>query len=159
MLRSPRAVLAEHDAKSSFEHYLTAFAPTPFPGVICASVNDVVAHGIPDKTRLGDGDLVSIDFGANIDGQHGDAAVSFIIGDARPADTVLIETTRRALNAAIAVSVVGNRLDDIAHAVWAIGRAAGYGIPRDFGGHGIGRSMHEPPSVPNDGRPGRGLRL
>ncbi len=90
--------------------------------------------------------------------EHG-AKSSFIIGDARPADTVLIETTRRALNAAIAVSVVGNRLGDIAHAVGAIGRAAGYGIPRDFGGHGIGRSMHEPPSVPNDGRPGRGLRL
>ncbi|MGQ0842406.1 type I methionyl aminopeptidase [Actinokineospora sp.] len=154
-----RGVLAGRGAKSSFLHYLPAFAPTPFPAVICASVNDAVVHGIPDNTRLADGDLVSIDFGANIDGWHGDAAVSFVVGEPRSADLALIATARRALDAAIATMLPGERLGDIAHAVGAIGRAAGYGIPADFGGHGIGRAMHEAPAVPNEGTPGRGLRL
>lgn len=154
-----RDVLSDHGAKSSFLDYHPHFAPTPFPAVICASVNDVVVHGIPDTGRLADGDLVSIDFGANIDGWHGDAAVSFVVGDAEPADLDLIRTTNEALQAAIRVAVPGRKLGDIAHAVGAIGRAAGYGIPEDFGGHGIGRAMHEPPSVPNDGDPGRGMTL
>ncbi|MGH3862600.1 type I methionyl aminopeptidase [Actinokineospora sp.] len=154
-----RAVLAEHGAKSSFLDYHPHFAPTPFPAVICASVNDVIVHGIPDGYRLGDGDLVSVDFGANIDGWHGDSAVSFVVGEADPADLDLIRTTNEALQAAVRVAVPGRRLGDIAHAIGAIGRAAGYGIPEDFGGHGIGRAMHEPPSVPNDGDPGRGMTL
>lgn len=154
-----RAVLTEHGAQSSFLNYQPHFAPTPFPAVICASVNDVVVHGIPDAGRLVDGDLVSIDFGANIDGWHGDAAVSFVVGEADPADLDLIRTTNEALQAAIRVAVPGRKLGDIAHAIGAIGRAAGYGIPEDFGGHGIGRAMHEPPSVPNDGDPGRGMTL
>ncbi|HVK24376.1 MAG TPA: type I methionyl aminopeptidase [Actinokineospora sp.] len=154
-----RAVLADRGAKSSFLGYQPGFASTPFPAVICASVNDLIVHGIPDRTPLADGDLVSIDFGANIDGWHGDAAVSFTVGHADPADVLLIETTQAALAAAIEVAVPGNRLGDIAHAVGSIGRAAGYGIPADFGGHGIGRAMHEAPGVPNDGRPGRGMLL
>ncbi|MBC6450832.1 type I methionyl aminopeptidase [Actinokineospora xionganensis] len=154
-----RAVLAEHGAKSSFLDYHPHFAPTPFPAVICASVNDVIVHGIPDKTPLADGDLVSVDFGANIDGWHGDAAVSFVVGAADPADLDLIRTANEALESAIRVAVPGRKLGDLAHAVGAIGRAAGYGIPEDFGGHGIGRAMHEPPSVPNDGDPGRGMTL
>ncbi|WP_436495654.1 type I methionyl aminopeptidase [Actinokineospora sp. HUAS TT18] len=154
-----RSVLASRGAKSSFLNYRPRFAPTPFPAVICASVNDLIVHGIPDKSKLQDGDLVSIDFGANIDGWHGDAAVSFTVGHADPADVVLIETAEAALAAAIEQLVPGNKLGDIAHAVGSIGRAAGYGIPADFGGHGIGRAMHEAPSVPNDGRPGRGMPL
>ncbi|SDH94392.1 methionine aminopeptidase, type I [Actinokineospora alba] len=154
-----RDVLTKHGAKSSFLDYHPHFAPTPFPAVICASVNDVIVHGIPDKTQLVDGDLVSVDFGANIDGWHGDAAVSFVVGAADPADLDLIWTTNEALQAAIRVAVPGRKLGDIAHAIGAIGRAAGYGIPEDFGGHGIGREMHEPPSVPNDGDPGRGMTL
>ncbi|CRK55678.1 Methionine aminopeptidase [Alloactinosynnema sp. L-07] len=154
-----RSVLAEHGAKSSFLNYRPRFAPTPFPAVICVSVNDLIVHGIPDDSRLDDGDLVSIDFGANIDGWHGDAAVSFIVGRQDPADVRLIEAAEAALAAAIERMRPGNRLGDIAHAVGSIGRAAGYGIPADFGGHGIGRAMHEDPGVPNDGRPGRGMLL
>jgi methionyl aminopeptidase len=154
-----RDILTKHGAKSSFLGYVPGFASTPFPAVICASINDVIVHAIPDRSRLADGDLVSIDFGANIDGWHGDAAVSFVVGNADPADLSLIDATTQALAAAIAVAVPGGRMGDISHAVGSIGRAAGYGIPEDFGGHGIGRAMHEPPGVPNDGRPGRGLRL
>ncbi len=152
-------VLVAADATSSFQHYHPHFAPTPFPAVICASVNDVIVHGIPSAYRLRDGDLVSIDFGACVDGFHGDAAISFIVGNAAPADAALIATTRSALDAGIAAAVVGGHLGDISHAVGRIGRAAGYGIPEGFGGHGVGRKMHEDPSVPNEGRPGRGLPL
>lgn len=152
-------VLSTHGAKSSFQHYHPHFAPTPFPAVICASVNDVIVHGIPSSYRLRDGDLVSIDFGACVDGFHGDAAVSFVVGSASPEDLALIERTQEALDAGIAAARPGGRLGDISHAVGVIGRAAGYGIPEGFGGHGVGRRMHEDPSVPNEGRAGRGLPL
>ncbi|TQM78088.1 methionine aminopeptidase type I [Saccharothrix saharensis] len=152
-------VIRDAGAGSSFLHYLPPFAPTPFPGVICASVNDLIVHGIPDGYRLRDGDLVSIDCGAHLDGWHGDSAISFVVGSADPADLLLVDTARRALDAGIAAAVPGARLGDVSHAVGAIGRAAGYGMPADFGGHGIGRAMHEPPGVPNEGVPGRGLTL
>lgn len=152
-------VLSTFGAKSSFQHYHPHFAPTPFPAVICASVNDVIVHGIPSDYRLRDGDLVSIDFGANMDGFHGDAAVSFVVGNAKSADLALISATQQALDAGIAAARPGGRLGDISHAVGVIGRAAGYGIPDGFGGHGVGRRMHEDPSVPNEGRAGRGLPL
>lgn len=152
-------VLAAAGATSSFKHYHPHFAPTPFPAVICASVNDVIVHGIPTPYRLADGDLVSIDFGACVDGFHGDAAISFPVGTPRPEDVALIADTQAALDAAVAAAVVGSRLGDVSHAVGEIGRAAGYGIPSNFGGHGVGRSMHEDPSVPNEGQPGRGLPL
>ncbi|MDX3229850.1 type I methionyl aminopeptidase [Streptomyces sp. ME19-01-6] len=154
-----RAVLAEAGAGSPFLGYRPHFAPTPFPAVICASVNDAIVHGIPDGYRLRDGDLVSIDCGAIVDGWSGDAAVSFTVGTPRPADQRLIEATRQALAAGIEAAVVGARMGDISHAIGAVGRAAGYGIPADFGGHGIGRRMHEDPPVPNEGRPGRGYPL
>ncbi|MCK7624655.1 type I methionyl aminopeptidase [Streptomyces sp. RS10V-4] len=154
-----RAVLREAGATSPFLGYRPSFAPTPFPAVICASVNDAIVHGVPDGYRLRDGDLVSIDCGALVDGWAGDAATSFTVGTESPADRQLRETTRRALEAGIAAAVVGARIGDISHAIGSIGRAAGYGIPEDFGGHGIGRSMHEDPGVPNDGRPGRGYVL
>ncbi|GAA3037024.1 type I methionyl aminopeptidase [Actinokineospora globicatena] len=154
-----REVLAEHGAGSSFLDYQPGFAPTPFPAVLCTSVNDAIVHGIPDGTRLRDGDLLSIDFGAHVNGWHGDSARSFVVGTPDPADLLLIETAERALAAAIAVAIPGNRLGDIGHAVATVARGGGYGIPGDFGGHGIGREMHEAPSVPNEARPGRGLRL
>ncbi|MEU5211923.1 type I methionyl aminopeptidase [Streptomyces sp. NPDC020742] len=154
-----RTVLREAGADSPFLGYRPSFAPTPFPAVICASVNDEIVHGIPDATRLRDGDLVSIDCGALVDGWAGDAAVSFTVGTARPEDRRLMDTTEQALAAAVAAAVVGARIGDIAHAIGSVGRAAGYGIPEDFGGHGIGRRMHEDPPVPNDGRPGRGFVL
>jgi methionyl aminopeptidase len=131
-------VIRDAGATSSFLNYRPHFAPTPFPGVICASVNDVIVHGIPSRAQLRDGDLVSIDCGACVDGFHGDSAISFTIGPPSEADTTLLKHTREALEAAI---------------------AAGYGIPQGFGGHGVGRRMHEDPSVPNEGVPGRGLPL
>ncbi len=152
-------VLVTAGAKSAFQHYHPHFAPTPFPAVICLSVNDAIVHGIPDDYRLRDGDLLSADFGACVDGFYGDSAVSFPVGTPRPADVALIERTEAALAAGIAACRVGGRLGDVSHAVGSIARAAGYGIMEDYGGHGVGRRMHEDPSVPNEGRRGRGLPL
>lgn len=152
-------VLREAGASSPFLGYRPSFAPTPFPAVICASVNDAIVHGIPTAYRLRDGDLVSIDFGAQLGGWAGDSAISFVVGEPRAADLRLVGTAERALAAGIEAAVVGNRIGDIAHAIGTVCRAAGYGIPDGFGGHGIGRRMHEDPGVPNEGRPGRGMRL
>ncbi|MFG2124588.1 type I methionyl aminopeptidase [Streptomyces sp. NPDC048710] len=154
-----REVLREAGASSPFLGYRPSFAPTPFPAVICASVNDAIVHGIPTRYRLRDGDLVSIDCGAVLDGWAGDSAISFTVGRPRPADLNLIDTAERALAAGIEAAVVGNRIGDIAHAIGRVCRTAGFGIPAGFGGHGIGRRMHEDPDVPNEGRPGRGLPL
>ncbi|MEU6543187.1 type I methionyl aminopeptidase [Streptomyces sp. NPDC046859] len=154
-----RGVLREAGATSPFLGYRPSFAPVPFPAVICASVNDAIVHGIPDGYRLQDGDLVSIDCGAQLGGWAGDSAVSFVVGTPRPADVRLIETAERALAAGIDAAVVGHRIGDIAHAIGSVCRSAGYGVPDGFGGHGIGRRMHEDPSVPNEGRPGRGMPL
>lgn len=152
-------VMADAGARPSFLHYQPTFAVTPYPAVICASVNDVVVHGIPGDYRLADGDLVSIDCGACLDGWHGDAAITLTIGHPRPEDEQLIAVTTRALEAGIAAAQPGGRLGDIEHAVGLVGRSAGYGIPAELGGHGVGRSMHEEPHLRNEGRPGRGLRL
>src|SRR5256885_9806996 len=152
-------LLAKAGATSSFLNYHPRFAPTPFPGVICASVNDVIVHGIPNGYRLREGDLLSLDFGACLDGFHGDSAISFTIGAPSPADARLIGDTEAALAAAIAAARVDARLGDVSDAVGRVGRAGGYGIPQGFGGHGVGRQMHEEPSVPNEGVAGRGLRV
>ncbi|PCG86669.1 type I methionyl aminopeptidase [Streptomyces sp. WZ.A104] len=154
-----REVLSEAGASSPFLNYRPHFASTPFPAVVCVSVNDAIVHGIPSAEPLRDGDLVSVDTGALLDGWAGDSAVSFTVGRARPADTRLIATADRALEAGIAAAVVGNRIGDIAHAIGTVCRDAGYGIMEGYGGHGIGRSMHEDPPVPNEGRPGRGMPL
>jgi methionyl aminopeptidase len=152
-------VLREAGATSPFLGYRPSFAPTPFPAVLCVSVNDAIVHGVPGRYRLRDGDLVSIDFGAELGGWVGDSALSFVVGTPHAADLRLIETAERALAAGIEAAVVGNRIGDIAHAIGTVCRGAGYGIPDGFGGHGIGRRMHEDPGVPNEGRPGRGMRL
>ncbi len=154
-----RAVLAEHGATSPFLHYQPSFAHSPFPAVICTSVNDAALHGIPSPYRLADGDLVSVDFGATLNGWTGDSAISFTVGTPRPADTRLIDTAERALAAGIAAAVPDGRLGDVSAAIGAVARKAGYGLHTDFGGHGVGRTMHEPPSVPNDGKAGRGMKL
>jgi len=154
-----RETLADAGATSPFLGYQPSFAHSPFPAVICASVNDAALHGIPTAARLADGDLVSIDFGATLDGWTGDSAISFIVGTPRPADLRLIETAEKALSVGIAAAVPGGRLGDISAAIGAVARARGYGLHTDFGGHGVGRTMHESPSVPNDGKAGRGLRL
>ena len=154
-----RDVLAEARATSPFLGYQPRFADTPFPAVICASVNDAALHDIPGRRRLKDGDLLSIDTGATLDGWTADAAISVQVGHPHQEDTRLIDTAARALQAGIAAAVPGGRLGDISAAIGAAGHAAGYGVPADFGGHGIGHTMHEDPHIPNVGRPGRGLRL
>jgi methionyl aminopeptidase len=154
-----RDVLAKAGATSPFLGYQPEFAPVPYPAAICTSVNDAALHGIPGRYRLADGDLLSVDCGAVLDGWAADAAVSFTIGPPRPADTRLIATTGDALRAGIAAAVPDARVGDISAAIAAIGRAGGYGICGDFGGHGVGRAMHEDPHVPNEGRAGRGRRL
>ena len=153
------SVIRDAGATSPFLNYRPHFAMTPFPAVICASVNDAALHGIPDGYRLADGDLLSVDCGATLDGWTGDSAISFNVGHDRPADTQLIATTSAALDAGIAAARPGNKIGDISAAIAGVGRAAGVGICGDFGGHGVGRKMHEDPHIPNEGRAGRGLRL
>ena len=157
--QTARQVLADAGASSPFLNYQPSFAQRPFPAVICTSVNDAALHGIPGQYRLVDGDLLSVDCGAVLDGWAGDAAISFTIGPPEPADARLIGTTGEALRAGIAAAVPGGRVGDISAAIGAAGRAAGYGICTDFGGHGVGRAMHEDPHIPNEGRRHRGPRL
>ncbi|MBB4935216.1 methionyl aminopeptidase [Lipingzhangella halophila] len=152
-------VIADAGAEPLFLGYHPDWAPIPFPGTICASVNDAVLHGIPTDLRLRDGDLVSVDCGARLHGWCGDAATTFVVGTAGPADTALIEAGERALRAGIKAARPGNTIGDIAAAIAGVARGAGYGILDDQGGHGIGHEMHEAPYVPNEGRAGRGMKL
>ena len=130
-----------------------------YPAVICASPNEVVVHGIPDGRMLEEGDIVSIDCGAIVDGYHGDAAFTAGIGSIDAGAQRLIDVTRSALDAGIAELVAGSRLGDLGAAVQATVEAAGLSVVRDYVGHGIGTAMHEPPDVPNVGRRGRGKRV
>ncbi len=148
-----RSVLAERGATSNFLGY------HDYPAVICASVNEQVVHGIPGDRVLIDGDVVSIDCGAIVDGWHGDAAFTAGVGTISQAAMRLIEVTEAALAAAIAQMVPGNRVGDVSHAVESLADQRGFGVVDGYGGHGIGRAMHEEPDVPNIGRRGRGPRL
>jgi methionyl aminopeptidase len=130
-----------------------------FPATLCLSPNSWVVHGIPNGYVLQEGDILSIDCGAIVEGWHGDAAVTVPVGQVDEAAHRLIETTERAMWAGIAQVRAGNRLSDIGHAVERVAAAPGYGVVREYVGHGIGTAMHEEPQVPNYGRPGRGLRL
>ncbi|HEY2207242.1 MAG TPA: type I methionyl aminopeptidase [Pseudonocardia sp.] len=155
-------VIREAGGTSSFLGYQPGWAPVPYPAVICASVNDAVVHGPPTCARLRAGDLLSVDCAVELDGWHGDAAVSFVVGPpsiAAADDLQLIAATERALAAGVAAAVAGAWIGDVSHAIGTVARASGYGQPADLGGHGIGRRMHEPPHLANDGRPGRGLTL
>jgi methionyl aminopeptidase len=154
-----REVLAKAGATSPFLNYHPRFAPIPYPAAICTSVNDAALHGIPGDYRLQDGDLLSVDAGATLGGWVGDAAVSFSVGTASNGDVKLITTTEAALAAGIAAARPGGRLGDISAAIGTVGRAGGYGISTDLGGHGVGRTMHEDPHIPNRGKAGRGLKL
>jgi len=153
--------LAEDNIRSqcgipSFQGY----GHPPFPATICASVNEEVVHGIPGSRVLTDGDVISIDCGAIVEGWHGDAAITVAIGDVPPEVSELMRVTEEALWAGIAAARLGGRVTDISHAVESSVRAHGdYGILEDYVGHGIGTQMHMPPNVPNVGRPGRGPRL
>ena len=131
-----------------------------FPGTICASVNDEVVHGIPGDRVLADGDVLSIDCGAIIDGWHGDAAITVALGEVPAEVSELMRVTEEALWRGIAAARLGGRVSDISHAVERHVRGVGdYGIVEDYTGHGIGSEMHQPPNVPNYGRPGKGPKL
>lgn len=152
-------LIASGGAKPSFLNYHPAWAPTPYPGVLCLSVNDVVVHGIPGRQVLAEGDLLSVDCGAYIDGYHGDAAITVAIGEIDEAARRLSDATAEALAAGIAAARVGARIGDISYAVETVARKAGYGLPDGLGGHGVGTAMHEDPPVPNTGEANRGLPL
>ncbi len=127
-----------------------------FPAGLCISVNEQVVHGFPSARRLKEGDILSIDCGATLNGYIGDSAVTICVGQCAPEILALVETTEKALHAAIAAATPGNRLGDISHAVEKIARASNYGIVREYCGHGVGRDLHEGPQVPNFGKPGSG---
>jgi methionyl aminopeptidase len=154
-----REVLAKAGATSPFLNYKPRFAPVPYPAVICTSVNDAALHGIPGGYRLQAGDLLSVDAGATLDGWVADAAISFSVGPPANGDAALIATTQAALDAGITAAVPGGRLGDISAAIAKVGDGGRYGISTELGGHGVGRTMHEDPHIPNRGRAGRGMRL
>lgn len=151
--REVKRFLQSHGAKPSFLGY------GGFPGSICASVNEVVIHGIPGKRRLEEGDIVSIDVGAYLGGFHGDCAATFPCGKISPEAQKLIDVTKESFFQGIAQAKAGSRVRDIGAAVQGYVESFGYGVVRDFVGHGVGRQMHEPPEVPNYGPPGHGPRL
>jgi methionyl aminopeptidase len=151
-------VLRRRGATSNFKGYGVPVLP-PFPGVICTSVNEQVVHGIPGKRRLKDGEILSIDAGAIVDGWHADAAVTVPVGEVSPQAAKLMSVTEEALRRAIAAAVVGKRLGDIGAAVQRFVETQGFSIVRNYVGHGIGRAMHEEPQVPNYGAPDRGLQI
>lgn len=152
-----REVLAEHGCRSSFLGY--GGPSNPFPGVLCTSPNSAIVHGIPGDYVLTDGDIVSIDAGAIYEGWHGDAAFTMAIGDVSDEVRNLLDVTEKALWAGIDMAVAGNRLGDVGSAIEALAAPHGIGVVREYVGHGIGRQMHEAPSVPNYGAAGKGLRL
>ncbi|QEO10574.1 type I methionyl aminopeptidase [Protaetiibacter larvae] len=146
-------------AESCYIDYHPSFGGSKFGKAICTSVNDAVLHGLPHDYRLRDGDLLSLDFAASVDGWVADSALSLVVGDADPADLALIDTVERALEAGIAAATVGNRIGDISASIGDVADAAGLSVNLDFGGHGVGRVMHGDPHIPNDGRRKRGLPL
>ena len=148
-----RDVLDRRGARSNFLNY------HGFPAVACISPNEVIVHGIPGERVIEDGDIVSIDCGAIIEGWHADAAITIPVGNVDAESLRLLETTKASLEAAIAQTVIGNRLGDIGAAVEEVAQAAGYSVVREYVGHGIGTAMHEDPDVPNYGPAGRGMRL
>lgn len=160
MDRWARAMILDAGATSCYVDYAPSFGRGPFGHYLCTAVNDAVLHGRPRDHRLADGDLLTLDLAIVKDGIAADAAISFIVGDRRaPEDAAMIAATERALAAAIAVARPGARLGDLSHAIETVLAGAGYPINTEFGGHGIGSTMHQDPHVPNAGRPGRGFVL
>ena len=153
------AMITERGAESCYIDYHPSFGASPFGKVLCTSVNDAVLHGLPHDYVLADGDLVSLDFAVAVDGWVADSAVSVVVGEPDPADLAVIEVTEAALAAGIEAAQAGARLGDVSFAIAGVAHRAGYPINTDFGGHGVGRTMHGDPHVPNDGRRGRGLVL
>lgn len=152
-------MIAERGAVSCYVDYHPSFGNSPFGKNLCTSVNDAALHGLPHDSVLADGDLVSLDFAASVDGWVADSAVTVQVGTPRDEDQALIATVERALAAGIAQFRPGNKLGDVSSAIGRAARDGGYDVNLQFGGHGVGHTMHGEPHVPNDGRPGRGLKL
>ncbi|WCN37686.1 type I methionyl aminopeptidase [Aneurinibacillus uraniidurans] len=145
--------IRKHGAKPSFKGY------GGFTGSICISVNEELVHGIPGKRKLNEGDIVSIDIGAEVEGYHGDSAWTYGVGQITPENQHLLDVTEQSLFEGLAKAKPDARLTDISHAIQVYAEAAGYSIVREYVGHGIGRDLHEDPQIPNYGPPGRGARL
>ncbi|OLT05987.1 type I methionyl aminopeptidase [Pseudonocardia sp. CNS-004] len=158
--RWAKTMIGEAGALSCYVDYEPSFGRGPFGHYICTAVNDAVLHGRPYDYALADGDLLTLDLAVSKGGVAADAAISFIVGDAEPPESVaMIDATERALAAGIAAAGPGARIGDISHAIGTVLGAAGYEISTEFGGHGIGSTMHQDPHIANTGRPGRGYKL
>jgi len=153
-------MIEEAGAESCYIDYAPSFGRGPFGHYICTGVNDAVLHGLPHDYELQDGDLLSLDLAVSKDGIAADSAISFIVGNSRPAESVkLIDATERALAAGIAAARPGAKIGDLSYAIGTVLSEAGYPVNTEFGGHGIGSTMHQDPHIPNTGRPGRGYVL
>jgi len=154
-----RGMIRERGAESCYWDYAPSFGNGPFRNVICLSVNDAVLHGLPHDYVLADGDVLSMDLAVAIDGWVADSARTVVVGTPDEQDLRIVRATEEALAAGIGAARAGNRLGDISAAIGAVAHDYGYPVNTEFGGHGLGRTMHENPHVPNRGRAGRGLRL
>ncbi|GAB2678516.1 type I methionyl aminopeptidase [Saccharopolyspora gloriosae] len=154
-----RGMIERRGAESCYWDYSPSFGRGPFRNVICLAVNDAVLHGLPHDYTLRDGDVLTADLALGIDGWVADSARTIIVGTPAEEDLRIIRATEEALEAAIAVARPGKRLGDISAAIWAVARDYGYPVNTEFGGHGIGRTMHGEPHVSNKGKAGRGLKL
>ncbi|NKY96238.1 type I methionyl aminopeptidase [Nocardiopsis alborubida] len=158
--RWAREMITEAGAQSCYVDYAPSFGRGPFGHYICTGVNDAVLHGLPHDYALADGDLLTLDLAVSLGGVAADSAISFVVGGSRPPESVaMISATERALSAGIAAARPGARVGDVSHAIGSVLSAAGYPINTEFGGHGIGSTMHQDPHVPNTGQPGRGYKL
>ena len=158
--RWAKAMILDAGAESCYVDYAPSFGRGPFGHYICTAVNDAVLHGLPHDYTLADGDLLTLDLAVLKNGIAADSAISFVVGEAQPAESLaLIAATETALAAGIAAAGPGARIGDLSHAIGEVLSAAGYPINLEFGGHGIGSTMHQDPHVANDGRPGRGYKL
>lgn len=155
-----RELIARAKAKPAFLGYKVPGVRRPFPGAICVSVNEEIVHGIPSRDKvLQEGDIVSIDVGVQYEGYFGDAAYTYAVGRISETRSRLLEVTKESLERAIAAARAGRTIGDIGHAVESFVTPKGYGIVRNYAGHGIGKRLHEPPQIPNFGKPGQGVTL
>ena len=157
--RVAHEMIKARGATSCYIDYHPSFGAMPFGKVLCTSVNDAVLHGLPRDQKLRDGDNVSLDFAAEVDGWVADSAITCFVGTPRDEDLRMLETAERALAAGIAAAVPGGRIGDVSAAIGAVITSAGYKVNTQFGGHGVGRTMHGDPHVPNQGVAGRGVAI
>ncbi|SHN43043.1 type I methionyl aminopeptidase [Cryptosporangium aurantiacum] len=158
--RWAQEMIVDAGALSCYVDYEPSFGRGPFGHYICTSVNDAVLHGLPHDYTLADGDLLTLDLAVSLGGVVADSAISFLVGDSKPPESVaMIRATERALRAGIAAAGPGARIGDLSHAIGSVLSEAGYQINTEFGGHGVGSTMHQEPHISNTGRPGRGYKL